>query len=425
MRVVVVGAGLGGVAAAVGLHRSGHEVMLCERADRLRETGTAILIAPNGVHALDMLGLGDFARGHALRVASGGLRDWRGRPLLVADIGAAQQALGPVAMVSRPELHQALRAPLPEGLVRTGTWVDRLEQDQEGVLVSSGGQQLARADVVVVADGIGSDLRAQLFPAHPGVRRTGRLDLRGMLPAPAGLDVDGLLASNLIDRHTGSEFGLYPVGDDLLYWFTDSALSGQPPGPEQARRDMLALMAGWHPAVPALIEATSPADIYVDPIACLARPLPSFAVGRVALLGDAAHAMPPDLGQGASQAFVDAAALTRHLAGASQESASQDEIAERLRRYDQERRPPANRLLRQAQRMSRLTAQTGARGWLRDALLRAVPEQLAVRQAASLYGIPRDRDRITGSAPADQLNSQLPAEQPVTGRAGLRRGRGR
>ena len=413
MRVVVVGAGLGGVAAAVGLHRSGHEVMLYERADRLRETGTAILIAPNGVHALDLLGLGDFARGHALRVASGGLRDWRGRPLLVADIGAAQQALGPVAMVSRPELHQALRAPLPEGLVRTGTRVDRLEQNQEGVLVSSGGQQLTRADVVVVADGIGSDLRAQLFPAHPGVRRTGRLDLRGMLPAPAGLDVDGLLASNLIDRHTGSEFGLYPVGDDLLYWFTDSALSGQPPGPEQARRDMLALMADWHPAVPALIEATSPADIYVDPIACLARPLPSFAVGRVALLGDAAHAMPPDLGQGASQAFVDAAALTRHLAGASQEGASkegasQEEVAERLRRYDQERRPPANRLLRQAQRMSRLTAQTGARGWLRDALLRAVPERLAVRQAASLYSVPRDRNRTT-----------------VSGRARLSRGRGR
>ncbi len=313
MRVVVVGAGLGGVAAAVGLHRSGHEVMLCERADRLRETGTAILIAPNGVHALDMLGLGDFARDQP-RCASRAAGCATGEATSTAGRGhrsRPRRRWGRCAMTGRPELHQALRAPLPEGLVRTGTRVDRLEQDQEGVLVSSGGQLLARADVVVVADGIGSDLRAQLFPAHPGVRRTGRLDLRGMLPAPAGLDVDGLLASNLIDRHTGSEFGLYPVGDDLLYWFTDSALSGQPPGPEQARRDMLALMAGWHPAVPALIEATSPADIYVDPIACLARPLPSFAVGRVALLGDAAHAMPPDLGQGASQAFEDAAALTQ------------------------------------------------------------------------------------------------------------------
>jgi 2-polyprenyl-6-methoxyphenol hydroxylase-like FAD-dependent oxidoreductase len=382
MRVVVVGAGLGGVAAAVGLNRSGHEVTLCERADSLRETGTAILIAPNGVRALDALGFGDYARDHAVHVTSGGLRDWRGRPLLVTDIGAIQEDLGTVAMTGRQELHQALRAPLPDGLMRAGTPVDRLEQDDTGVRVISGGRRLACADVAVVADGIGSALRTQLFPAHPGVRRTGRLDLRGMLRAPAGLAVDGVLVSNLLDRRTGSEFGLYPVDDDRLYWFTDTALRGEPPMPEQGRSEVLALMADWHPVVPAVIEATSPADIYVDAIACLARPLPSFAVGRVALLGDAAHAMPPDLGQGASQAFEDAAALARHLDGAGPEDA-----AERLHRYDAQRRPRANRVLRQARSMSRLTSQTGARAWLRDALMRAAPKRLAVRQAASVYGI--------------------------------------
>lgn len=382
MRVVVVGAGLGGVAAAVGLDRCGHEVTLCERADRLREAGTAIVIMPNGVRALDALGLGGYVRSQALRAASGGLRDWRGRPLLVTDLGQAQQALGTVAAVGRPELHQALRAPLPAGLVRTGTPVDRLEQDETGVQVISGGHRVGRADAVVVADGIGSTLRAQLLPGHPGVRQTGRLDLRGMLPAPPGLDLDGLLVSNLVDRRTGSEFGLYPVGDDRLYWFTDSALRGDPPGADQGRRQMLALTADWHPAVPALIDATPPAAIHVDAVACLARPLPSFAVGRVALLGDAAHAMPPDLGQGASQAFEDAAALARHLDGAGP-----DDAAERLRRYDADRRPRANSLLAQALRMSRLTSQIGVTAWLRDALLRAVPRRLAVRQAARMYGL--------------------------------------
>lgn len=397
MRVVVVGAGLGGVAVAAGLHRSGHEVTLCERAGRLRETGTAILIAPNGVHALEALGFGGYARAHALRTPIGGLRDWRGRPLMIADLGEVQKAIGAAAMTVRGELHRALREPLPDPLVRTGTPVERLEQDQTGVWAVSGGQRMARADVAVVADGIGSGLRGQLFPAHPGVRQTGRLDLRGMLAVPDGLAVDGLLVSNLIDRHTGAEFGLYPVGDDRLYWFTDTAMRGQPPTPEQARRDVLALMAGWHPVVPAVIEATAAEDIYVDAIACLARPLPSFAVGRVALLGDAAHAMPPDLGQGASQAFEDAAALTRHLAGANSE-----DVAERLRRYDAQRRPRANKLLRQAQWVSRLTSQTGARGWLRDTLLRATPSRLAVRQVASAYrisGADLGLLRSTGPAP--------------------------
>jgi 2-polyprenyl-6-methoxyphenol hydroxylase-like FAD-dependent oxidoreductase len=382
MRAVVVGAGLGGVAAAVGLVRGGHEVTLCERAGQLREAGTAILIAPNGVHALDSLGLGAYARSRELRATAAGLRDWRGRPLLVTDLGPAQNVFGRVAMAGRQDLHQALRAPLPDGVVRTGTPVERLEQDETGVSVLSGGQQVARADIAVVADGIGSALRAQLFPGHPGVRRTGRLDLRGMLPVPAGLAAGGLLASNMIDRRTGSEFGLYPVGDDRLYWFTDWALRGEPPAPEQARREALALTADWHPVVPAVIEATSPGDIYVDPISCLARPLPSFAVGRVALLGDAAHAMPPDLGQGASQAFEDAAALARHLAGAGR-----DDAAELLRRYDSERRPRANRILAQALRMSRLTSQTGGLAGLRDALLRAMPAWIAVRQLASVYGI--------------------------------------
>jgi 2-polyprenyl-6-methoxyphenol hydroxylase-like FAD-dependent oxidoreductase len=380
MRVLIVGAGLGGVATAAGLHRAGHEVFLCERADGFREAGTAILIAPNGVRALQELGFADFARAHALHAPAGGLRDWRGRPLLIADVSAAQQTTGTLAMAGRQALHRALRDPLPDEVMHTGTPVERLEQDDAGVWAISGGQRVTRADVAVVADGIGSGLRGLLFPRHPGLRRTGRLDLRGILPVPDGLALDGLLACNLIDRRTGSSFGLYPVGADRLYWYTDAKLRGQPPAPERARRDVLALTADWHPAVPALIAATSPADIYVDAIACLAAPLPSFNVGRIALLGDAAHAMPPDLGQGASQAFEDAVALVRNLADADPR-----DVAGRLRRYDAQRRPRANKLLRQAQWASRMTSLAGTGAWLRDALLRATPSQLAVRQAARAY----------------------------------------
>jgi 2-polyprenyl-6-methoxyphenol hydroxylase-like FAD-dependent oxidoreductase len=380
MRVLVVGAGLGGVAAAAGLNGAGHEVFLYEQADQFREAGTAILIAPNGVRALEALGFGDYARAHTLYASGGGLRDWRGRPLLVADISAAQETTGTLAMVGRLDLHRALRDPLPDEVVRMGTPVERLEQDDAEVWAVSGGQRVASADVAVVADGIGSGLRGQMFPGHPGLRRTGRLDLRGMLAVPVGLALEGLLASNLIDRRSGSGFGLYPVGDDRLYWYTDSALRGQPPTPEQARRDVLALTADWHPAVPALIEATSPADIYVDAIACLAAPLRAFNVGRIVLIGDAAHAMPPDLGQGASQAFEDAAALVRFL-----DHTDPKDAADRLHSYDAQRRPQANKLLRQAQRASRMTSLTGTGAWLRDALLRATPSKLAVRQAARAY----------------------------------------
>lgn len=380
MKIAVVGAGLGGVTAAVGLHRQGHEVTLYERGAELREAGTAIVITPNGVRALDALGLGEYVRAQAMPGVMGGLRDWRGRPLLVTDVAQAQQAVGTTAVVSRAELHQALRAPLPAELVRTATPIDRLDPDPTGVTVISDGRSIARADAMIVADGIGSRLRGQLFPGHPGLRQVGRLDLRGMLPSPAGMDVSELLAGILIDRRSGSMFGLFPVGESRLYWFTDSALRGTAPGADEARRQMLSMTADWHPAVPALIEATPPADIYVDPIACLAEPLPTFAIGRVALLGDAAHAMTPDLGQGASQAFEDAAAVTHHLAGAEPE-----EVAQRLSAYDAERRPRANRMMLAASRQSRLTSQTGATAWVRDTLLRAVPSRLATRQLAAIW----------------------------------------
>ncbi|GIH67906.1 FAD-dependent monooxygenase [Sphaerimonospora thailandensis] len=380
MRIAVVGAGLGGVSAAVGLHRAGHEVTLYERGAELREAGTAIVIMPNGVRALDALGLGDQVRHLAMPAVTGGLRDWRGRPLLVTDVAQVQQVIGTAVAVSRAKLHQALRAPLPTELVRTATPIQRLEPGHDGVSVISEGQVVTGADAVIVADGIGSTLRSRLFPGHPGLRQVGRLDLRGMLPNPPGLDVTGLLASILIDRRSGSMFGLFPVGGNDLYWFTDSALYGRTPGADEARRHVLSLMADWHPAVPALIEATPPADIYVDPIARLAEPLPSFAIGRVALLGDAAHAMTPDLGQGASQAFEDAASVTRHLT-----DAGPADVAERLRRYDAERRPRTTRMMLASSRQSRMTSRTGGTAWLRDTLLRAIPRPLATRLLATIW----------------------------------------
>ncbi|MGK5555866.1 FAD-dependent monooxygenase [Actinomadura kijaniata] len=379
MKVVVVGAGLGGVAAAVGLHRLGHEVTLFERGAELREAGTGIVVMPNGLRALEALGLADGVRGQVIHAARGGLRDWRGRPLLVTDAIQAQREIGTPAIMDRAELHRALRAPLPADLVRTATPVERLEPDPTGVTVISGEKPVTRADVVIAADGRGSRLRGQLIPGHPGLRRTGRMDLRGMLPRPPGLVTD-LLVCQLVDRRSGAMFGLFPVGENRLYWFTDSALHGTPPGADEARRQMLSLMADWHPLVTALIEATPPADIYVDPITRLAEPLPSFAAGRIALLGDAAHAMPPDLGQGASQAFEDAAALARHLTDANPAN-----VAQRLLDYDAERRPRTNRIMRAASRQSRMTSQTGVAGWFRDALLRAIPSRLATRQLAALW----------------------------------------
>lgn len=146
--------------------------------------------------------------------------------------------------------------------------------------------------------------------------------------------------------------------------------------------------ADWHPCAAALIDGTAPADVHVVETAQLVRPLPTLAVGRIALLGDAAHAMTPDLGQGACQAFEDAVAL-----GAVLHGAAPGDVPAALARYDACRRPHTTALQRQARRMNRLLGLRGPRARLRDAALRCVPTALATRAlAAQLRFVPGPAD---------------------------------
>jgi 2-polyprenyl-6-methoxyphenol hydroxylase-like FAD-dependent oxidoreductase len=135
--------------------------------------------------------------------------------------------------------------------------------------------------------------------------------------------------------------------------------------------------ADWHPCVAPLIEAA--ADIHVVETAQLVRPLPSLAVGRVALLGDAAHAMTPDLGQGACQAFEDAVTLAAVLGDVT-------DVPAALARYDALRRPRTTALQRQCRQTHRLLTLRGPAGRLRDAALRRIPARYATRALAAQMG---------------------------------------
>jgi len=219
MDVVVVGAGLGGLAAGVALHRAGHRVTVLERGAELRETGAGIGLMPNGVRALDALGLGGAVRERATPLpAGGGLRDRHGRPLLAVDQAAIQARAGaPLVVVDRTWLHRLLAAALPADTVRTGTAVGSVHGAGERVRVAVSGaaRPVARraghhpaadptgvpltdletdleTDLVVVADGAGSRLRAALFPGHPGLEGSGECAARAIAPAgPAAQPVPG------------------------------------------------------------------------------------------------------------------------------------------------------------------------------------------------------------------------------------------
>ncbi|MEV5322199.1 FAD-dependent monooxygenase [Streptomyces sp. NPDC052687] len=367
---VVVGGGIGGLAAAVGLRLIGWEVTVVERAATLADAGAGISLHANGLRALDVLGVGAAVRAAAHPQYTGGTRTPKGRLLTRMDGAALERELGtPIVGIPRSVLHRLLREALPPGCLRVGaeaTAVDRTGPDGPA-RVSVPGREL-EADLVVAADGVNSRLRARLFPHHPGPVYSGSTVLRAITEHPVDLADDFRITWG-----RGAEFGHITFADGRAEWH---AVLNAPPGIRHpdALDAVRRRFAHWHDPIPALLDATRPDAVLHHDIHELATPLPAFTAGPVALLGDAAHAMTPNLGQGACQALEDAATLAAALA-------AEPTVAGALARYDAERRPRSQavaRAARQAGRMGQQLAHPAAVA-LRDTALRLTPSRAMIR----------------------------------------------
>ncbi|GGS92302.1 MULTISPECIES: FAD-dependent monooxygenase [Streptomyces] len=366
---VVVGGGIGGLAAAIGLRRIGWDVTVLERAATLEDAGAGISLAANGLRALDEIGLGQAVRAASRGQYTGGTRTPRGRRLSRMDGAALEKAVGsPIMGIPRSTLHRLLRAALPAGALLTGVRAASVEQTAPDLVRVDCGDTTLHADLVIAADGIGSSIRGRLFPDHPGPVHSGSTVLRAITDHPVGLATDFELTWG-----RGAEFGHIAFPDGRAEWH---AVLGLPPATRFA--DPLAELRrrfhDWHDPIPALLAATRPEAVLHHDVAELLTPLPSYAVGRIALLGDAAHAMTPHLGQGACQALEDAVTLAAALAATPDADAA-------LTRYDAERRPRSQavaRAARQAGRMGRQLSHPVAVA-LRNTAMRLTPSRASTR----------------------------------------------
>ncbi|MEU2155579.1 FAD-dependent monooxygenase [Streptomyces sp. NPDC019396] len=340
---VVVGGGIGGLATAVGLRRIGWEVTVLERAPVLADVGGGISLHANGIRALEALGVGEAAHAAARPQYTGGTRTPGGSWLARLDGAALERALGaPVVGIRWAALHRLLREALPCESLVIGTEVAFVgPSTPDRVRVPVGGDGALEADLVVVADGVHSRLRRRLFPDHPGPVYSGTTVLRGLTEHPVPL------ASDLeLTWGKGAEFGHITFADGRAEWH---AVIKTPAGIRHT--DTLAALRSrfgdWHDPIPALLDATPPDTVLHHDIHELATPLPAFTAGRIAILGDAAHAMTPNLGQGASQALEDAVTLAAALS-------TEPTVKAALARYDAERRPRSQSVARAARQAGRL-----------------------------------------------------------------------
>ena len=389
MKAGVVGAGIGGLAAAIGLQRVGVDVTVFERYERPTVSGSGLSLFGNGLAAMQVLGLSGPARQigavpGALGVDTpAGQRRPDGRWLARAPAVAKKT----VAVVHRADLHRILIDAVAPGTVRTGQPVDGVSADGRSVLLSGGDTETF--DVVVAADGIRSRVRRE-WPDDPGVRYAGYRAWRGV----TGSAVDVSTGSGeTVGR--GLRFGIAPLVDGRVYWFAVVSQPIDEPA-EDGPQPVLERFAGWHRPIEELINATPPEDIHALPIEELAGRLPSFRRGRCVLLGDAAHAMTPDLGQGGNQAMEDAATLAALLAGAADAGAADAGAADAgavdeagidaaLAEYDRLRRPRTQRIAHGAGLLGRvLQARGPIASRLRDTALRLTPAGVTARSVLAV-----------------------------------------
>jgi 2-polyprenyl-6-methoxyphenol hydroxylase-like FAD-dependent oxidoreductase len=349
---IVVGAGIAGFASAHALAGLGYEVDVIERASDLRTEGAGLSLWPNALTALRELGLEDVLDGCGNVLKEGLTSTPAGRTIATAPLERLSKRFGPLVSVDRGEFLSALRDRV-DVPVRYGA-----EARVEGGGICVDGEPLS-ADLVVGADGIGSAVRELVAPkVEP--RPAGYGAWRGV--AEIAAPIPGRVSETL---GSGRRFGIVPLRDARTYWFATLDGAG-------GWEDLNEVFSGWQSPVASLLEATPAGRQSFLDLADL-PPLPLWHRREVVLVGDAAHAMTPNMGQGAAQALLDVAALRRRL--------SADSIAGALVSYERERKRSVERVVRQSRQLGQL-GQLSSPMLIRarNGLLRRVPQSLVAHQ---------------------------------------------
>jgi|CZKI01.1.fsa_nt_gi 2-polyprenyl-6-methoxyphenol hydroxylase-like FAD-dependent oxidoreductase len=335
-KLIVAGGGIGGLTATLALHRAGIDVMLYERAPVFADIGAGMSVWPNATRVLKSLGVLDSVVGLGEPVTQFNL-------LRPDGIAISRIAMGgfptPALCIHRADLHRSLRQPLPPSCMEANQRLVSFAEDAAGVTATFAGGLATHADGLIGADGINSAVRAQLHGVADPVYR-GYCIWRGIAPAVAGV-VHGHISETW---GSGRRFGIMPIGQGRICWYaTQNCAPCQSDPPVGLKQALIESFRDWHQPIQALLEATDPSDIIrVD--ARDRRPLRSWGKGRVTLLGDAAHPMTPNVGQGACMAIEDAACLAKLLPSAAT-------VAEAFRSYEALRIARTATIVRQARRI--------------------------------------------------------------------------
>jgi 2-polyprenyl-6-methoxyphenol hydroxylase-like FAD-dependent oxidoreductase len=353
--VDIVGGGIGGLTLGAALHRCGIPVRVFEQAQRLEAVGYGLTLQKNALQALAAIGLREPIARRGVFVHRGTIRLPRGDVLVETKLD--------VCAMHRATLLAALIEHVPASSLRLGERVESVTD----------------AEICVAADGLNSVFRRQVMPDEGPPRDSGCTAWRGLVPSRTiGREMPQAEAWETWGH--GTRFGIVPIDGDRTYWFAVAPVI--PFGDRrQAKAFLLETFGTWHSPIPALLERT-PAETILESRIVDRKPIPRWHAGNLLLLGDAAHPMTPDLGQGGGQAIEDAVVLAHLVCAGSEGRHTGPSIG---RRYEDLRRARAYRIVDQSFRFGRIACLSHPFAVaFRNVVMRLVPARVVERQVADV-----------------------------------------
>jgi FAD-dependent urate hydroxylase len=335
LRVLVVGAGVGGISIARGLLREGHDVTVFERRPDMQAAGGAVTIWSNGATVLGQLGVDMDGAGQplsTLRVATS-----TGRPVATLDLTAIANRLGaPVRMVPRRVLLDRLLEGFPTDRIWCNARAVGVVTTQNGVRLEFEDGSFAEGDLLIGADGLHSMVRDAV--GAQSAEPTGWCSWQGLATLPHIAEKH--VAQMIIGEH--GSLGLWPAGGSDVQWWFDLPWSPDFVRPGHPIDLIRSNFSGWSDAVDRVLATLTDEDLAPSPFPHFRHPIPRSGQGAVTLLGDAAHTMPPTLAQGTNQALLDTMVLCKALSdfrkGSNGLRSSNRDLASVLRWYENTRR---------------------------------------------------------------------------------------
>ncbi len=379
MKIIIIGAGIGGLCTAIALQSIGIEVEIYEKAPQWKHIGAGIALAPNALKALKYIGIDTDIKAISRSIAEVHILSQNGNILTkqaydAHDANSSKQLLA----VHRADLHEELLRIFPASSLFLDKNLTHIEQDISSCVVFFEDGSQVKADAIIAADGIHSIARL-LYQKHTLPRYAGYVCWRAVIPTPISL-----LDNNIHTETWGKDgrFGITPISSTHTYWY---AVLNTPEKEIASKKQYSALdlyqqFQHFHTPVPEVLMNTYDHQLLYSSIIDI-EPLDKIALGRVVLIGDAAHATTPNLGQGACQAIEDAAFLKKCLV-------ENKDVFQAFQQFQTIRLQRVKKIIEDSWTIGKIAQlENGLLTGIRNQLLQWLPESVNAKQMDFLYNI--------------------------------------